>query len=45
MRDSKLGLNGLVSRGKTEREVSKLTNVKVPTLLLAGPSEQMKEMG
>jgi hypothetical protein len=35
MRNSKLGLNDLVSRGKTGREVSKLMNVKVPSVLLA----------
>jgi hypothetical protein len=35
MRNAKLGLNDLVSRGKTGREASKLMNVKVPTLLLA----------
>ena len=34
MRDLKLGLNDLVSRGKAGREASKLMNVKVPTVLL-----------
>jgi hypothetical protein len=35
MRNAKLGLNDLVSRRGTGREVSKLMNVKVPTVLLA----------
>jgi len=34
MRNPKLGINELVSRGTTGREASKLMNVKVPTVLL-----------
>ncbi len=34
MGDAKLGLNDLISRGKTGREATKLMNVKVPTTLL-----------
>ena len=35
MRNPPLGLNDLVTRGKTEREASNLMNVKVPSALLA----------
>jgi hypothetical protein len=34
MRNAKLGLSDLVSRGKTRLQADRLLNVKVPTLLL-----------